>query len=89
MDKFRIIEFFSNGELFKKTSQVNLRNDETEFRFECKRLDRNGRRRHYMFRCKRRKMEVGYVNYFVEDIQEEFLACKIYNIKYLKDSVFS
>ncbi len=86
MDKFKVMEFFANAELFRKTSQKNMGNGETEFRYECKRLDYQGRRKNFMFRCKRRLMEIGYVNYFLEDISEEFLAAKIFNMKYL-DSV--
>lgn len=60
---------------------------ETEFRFETKRLDFRGRKRNFQFRCKRRNLEIGYVNMFIEEISESFFACKIYNLKYLKESV--
>ncbi len=84
MDKFKVIEFFSNSELFKKISQRNVENGETEFRFESKRLDYRGNTRSFVFRCRRRNFEVGYVNMFIEDISERFFAAKIYDMRFLK-----
>lgn len=88
MDKFKLLETFSNGELFIKTAQVRY-DEETEFRYECKRLDRKGRRKTFLFRAKRKRTEVFYVNFFLDDMQESFLAARIYSLKYLWDAVNS
>jgi len=85
MDKFKLIEFFSNSELFKKISQKNVENGETEFRFESKRLNRRGNNVVFMFRC--RNLNVNYVNMYVDDIKDNYLAAKIYDIRFLRLSV--
>lgn len=88
MDKFKLIETFTNKELFVNTSQV-YHEDETEFRFDCKRLDRKGRKKSFYFRAKRKQMNVLFVNFFIEDIAESFLAAKIFNMKFLWDAINS
>lgn len=88
MDKFKLLETFSNEELFVKTAQ-DRHVDTTTFRFECKRLDRKGRRKTFLFSARNKKMEVFYVNFFLDDIQESFLAARIYNFKFLWDAINS
>ena len=87
MDKFKLIEFFSNSELFKKISQKNVENGETEFRFESKRLNRRGNNVVFMFRCRRRNLSVNYVNMYIDDVKDNYLAAKIYDMRFLRLSV--
>lgn len=87
MDKFKLIEFFSNSELFRKISQKNVENGETEFRFESKRLNRRGNSVVFMFRCRRRNLNVNYVNMYVDDVKDNYLAAKIYDMRFLRLSV--
>lgn len=88
MDKLQLLETFSNGELFIKTAHERHA-DNITFRFECKRLDRKGRRKTFHFCSKCKNMEVSYVNFFIDDIQESFLAARIYNFKFLWDAINS
>lgn len=88
MDVLNLIHLFSNGEKFVKRQQER-RNDGTMFTFDMKRPDRKLRKKSFSFLAPRQSMEISYVNFFLEDNSENFLAAKIYSEKYLIDSINS
>lgn len=88
MDILNLIRLFSNGEKFVKRQQER-RKDGTLFTFDMKRPDRKLRKKSFSFLAPRHGLEISYVKFFIEDSSENYLAAKIYNEKFLMDSINS
>lgn len=88
MDKFKLIEIFSNKEVFEKNTQT-LYDEDTEYKILQKNFDKKGRRKSFLFRAKRRDENVWYVNFFHEDYHGRRLAAKVYSLECLYDCINS
>lgn len=88
MDKFGLIRIFSNGERFVKRQQEHTPKG-TMFTFDMKNLDRKLRKKSFSFLCRRGVDEIQYINFFVEDSSENYLAARVYNEKFLWDCINS
>lgn len=89
MDILTLIRTFSNGEKFVKRQQT--RTDKgTLYTYDMKRPDRKLRKKSFSFLAPRDiRQDVRYVNFFIEDSRENYLAARILNEKFLSDAINS